>query len=110
MPIRLAGRLASRTSREVTVLDLSLTGCLVRCPSRLLHGAILDLSVTLGAEPFRAKVRVAQAFIEGEAGDARGQGYLAGLEFMGLQAVEHVRLVRFLEEARRRRSAHAPAH
>jgi hypothetical protein len=94
----------------VTVLDLSATGCLVRCDNLLDAGAILDLQVDLepgGAEPFVAKVRVAGSSLDGAVTD--GGRVLAGLEFVGLPARDDVRLRRFLEEERRRRRADSPA-
>jgi len=107
--IRLEGELGSQTAREIEVVDLSETGCLVQCPARLKHGAILDLDVRLGVEHIRTKVRVAEAFVDGAASCSPVRPYLAGLEFVGLPAQDHVRLVRFLDDARRRR-AHPPAH
>jgi PilZ domain len=61
VPIRLDGSLAGRTPRGVTVVDLSLTGCLVKCDTLHDHGAILDLRLDLGPEPFVAKVQVTEA-------------------------------------------------
>ena len=101
------GRLSGRHPRAVTVLDLSVSGCLVRCGSLLDTGAILDLEVTLDDGPLSVKVRVAEASVDG-AGNADPPGCLAGLEFLGLPAREDTRLRRFLEdERRRRRSADA---
>lgn len=99
----LGGRLAARRPHPVTVLDLSLTGCLVRCDALLEPGAILDLEVLLLPEPLHAKVRVADSSVDGSAGAARAEPYLAGLEFLGLAPRESDRLRRFLDEERRRR-------
>jgi hypothetical protein len=110
LPIERQGRLSGRASHVVTVLDLSATGCLVRCDSLLDTGAILDLQMDLEAgpsEPFAAKVRVADASLDGSG--AEGGHVLAGLEFLGLPAREDTRLRRFLEQERRRRRADAPA-
>lgn len=106
-PIRLQGSLAGRTSRAVTVLDLSLTGCLIQCDSLLDHGAILDLRFRLGGEPFAAKVRVTDSYVDGAAATDSPPTCLAGLQFLSLPAQEEARLLRFLEQERRRRSAHA---
>lgn len=101
------GRLTGRTPRPVTVMDLSVTGCLVRCPTLLDAGAILDLEIALDDGPLLAKVRVADASVDGVTGQDR-PGCLAGLEFIGLPAREGARLRRFVdEERRRRRSADA---
>jgi hypothetical protein len=96
------GRLTGRTPHPVTVVDLSVTGCLVRCSTLLDLGAILDLEMTLDDGPLLAKVRVADASVDGTAG-GDGPGCLAGLEFMGLPAREDARLRRFVDEERRRR-------
>ena len=106
MPIELPGSLSGRVTRPVTVVDLSTSGCLVRCASRLDPGAIFDLGVKLESHYLTTKVRVAEAYLDGTADDDR---YLAGLEFLSLPARDEIRLRQFLdEEGRRRRSAHAP--
>jgi hypothetical protein len=99
----LAGRLASRVPHPVTVVDLSATGCLVRCESLLDHGAILDLEIQLGSDPMEAKVRVADSYLDGDRPDGGTGRYLAGLEFMGLAPREAAQLRLFLDEERRRR-------
>jgi hypothetical protein len=92
----------------MTVIDLSLTGCLVRCATLLKPGAILDFEMDLADGPLSTKVRVADASVDGSASGEGGQGCLAGLEFLGLPPREDARLRRFLdEERRRRRSADA---
>jgi c-di-GMP-binding flagellar brake protein YcgR len=92
----------------MTVIDLSLTGCLVRCGTLLKRGAILDFEMDLDDGPLSTKVRVAEASVDGAASSEEGQGCLAGLEFLGLPPREDARLRRFLdEERRRRRSADA---
>ena len=97
---RLPGRLNGRVPRPVTVVDLSVTGCLVQCGSLLDHGAILDLDLDVAGEPLFARVRVAEAYVDGAAPAA---GYLAGLEFLGLPPRGAERLRRFLDDERRRR-------
>ena len=101
------GRLSGRASHSVHVLELSLTGCLIRCGTLLDIGAIQDLEFTLDDGPLTAKVRVADAWVDGSATETDRQECLAGVEFMGLPAQQAARLRRFLEEERRRRSAHA---
>src|SRR5262245_18922229 len=106
-PIRLDGSLLSRSQREVTIVDLSLGGCLIRCEALLDHGAILDLRLALDPEPIVAKVRVADAYLDGAAATTTPHRHLSGLEFIGLPAELQARLMRFLDDERRRRSAHA---
>ena len=89
------------------MLDLSLTGCLVRCGAALDQGAILDLDLRLDPDPFAAKVRVTGASLDGSSLAGEPPRYLAGLAFLGLPAREEARLRRFLQEERRRRSADA---
>ena len=109
LPIRVAGRLTGRVAHPVTVVDLSLTGCLVQCGSLLDHGAILDLAMEIGGPPVDAKVKVAESYVDGAAPEAAPR-YLAGLEFLGLPPQAADRLRRFLDEERRRRQrADAPA-
>jgi hypothetical protein len=108
IPIELPASLSGRASRPVTVIDLSLGGCLVRCNSLLEPGSILDLQLRIDADPFAAKVQVAESGVEGESLNARAPGFLAGLRFVGLPAAETMRLRRFLEaERQRRRGAHS---
>jgi hypothetical protein len=107
--MRLAGRLLGRVAHPVTVVDLSATGCLVQCGTLLDPGAILDLAVEMGGPDLRARVKVAESYVDGTARAAE-PGYLAGLEFLGLVPDAADRLRRFLDEERRRRQrADAPA-
>ena len=102
------GRLKGRVPHPITVIDVSLTGCLVRCGNLLKPGAILDFEMDLDDGPVTTKVRIADASVDGAASGESGQGCLAGLEFLGLPPREDARLRRFLdEERRRRRSADA---
>lgn len=104
LPVRITGSLAGRAARPVEVVDLSLSGCLVRLPAVLDPGAIFDLELTLdNANPFRAKVRVIELSVDGEGTPQGGPLYLAGLQFLALPAREEVRLRRFLDDERRRR-------
>src|SRR4051794_19484692 len=97
------GSLKGRRPRAVTVIDLSLSGCLVRCESLLVHGAILDLDIALEDGALPVRVRVVESSMDGEAGPEGGTGCLAGLEFVGLPPREDARLRRFLDEEKRRR-------
>jgi c-di-GMP-binding flagellar brake protein YcgR len=104
---RLPGTLVARANHEVRVLDVSLGGCLVQCAARLDPGAIFDLRLRIGDEDFAAKVRVADASLDGAS--EGGASYLAGLEFLALPAQQEARLLRFIEGARRKRDADPPA-
>jgi hypothetical protein len=106
---RLPGSLLARATHEVCVLDLSRGGCLVQCAARLDPGAIFDLRLRLGDEDFAAKVRVADASLDGAA-EAGHASYLAGLEFLALPVQQEARLLRFIEGERRKRGADPPAH
>jgi hypothetical protein len=107
---RLPGRLSGRVAHPVTVIDLSLTGCLVQCGTLLDHGAIFDLGVDVGGEPVTVKARVAESYVDGSAAPEPAARYLAGLEFLGLPPRGAHCLRRFLDEERRRRQrADAPA-
>lgn len=111
LPIHIEGSLAGRAIRGVTLVDLSVTGCLLRCDARLDHGAILDLSLRLDDGPLLAKVRVSETCLDGESAAAgEEKRYLAGLEFLGLPPRDAERLRRLLDEERRKRSADAAAH
>lgn len=110
LAVRLPGRLAGRTAREATVVDLSTSGCLVRCDTLLDPGTILDLEVSLPDGVLKGKVRVADASVDGAAGPAEGGRCLAGMEFIALPSKDGERLRNFVEaERRRRKRADAPA-
>lgn len=106
LTVEVPGSLRGRAPRPVTLLDLSVTGCLVRCDALLDHGAIFDLSAELDGEPFAAKVRVTDASVEG--GAPGGARCLAGLEFLALPALQEARLRRFVERERQRRRGADP--
>jgi c-di-GMP-binding flagellar brake protein YcgR len=99
--------LLGRSRRDVTVVELSHTGCLVLCESALDRGAILDLEVEVDHEPLAAKVRVSQTSLEGGQPPGQAPRYLTGLEFLALPARDEARLRRFLEQ-RRKRNVDAP--
>ena len=110
LPVERDGLLSGRHPRPVRLLDLSASGCLVRCDALLDTGAILDLELRLSAEPLNAKVRVTNACLDGTVPPDLPPRFLAGLEFLSLSAREQAALRRFLEdERRRRRSADAAA-
>jgi len=107
-PVDLEAVVGGRAPRKARVADLSLVGCLVRTETALARGAVLDLTLALPDGPLRAKSRVAEASLDGEAPPG-APGFLAGLEFLALAAAEQARLRAFLEaEAKRRRGAHTP--
>jgi PilZ domain len=106
--IDLAGWLQGRSRRAVTVVDLSLTGCLVRGSAALDRGTILDLRLELSPRPIEVKVRVAGSSVEGESMASGSPHYLTGLEFLGLPAGAAARLRRFLAPERRRRGGALP--
>jgi hypothetical protein len=107
LEVRLEGSLKGRMERPVSVVDLSLSGCLVRCGAALDHGAILDLHLRLQEDDFGVKVQVTESSLDGASGTDEPARYLAGLSFLGLPAREEARLRRFLEDEKRRRSADA---
>lgn len=110
LPIQLEGSLAGRAVRGVTLVDLSLTGCLLRSGARLDHGAILDLSLQLDDGPLAAKVRVTETCLDGSCAEGEEKRYLTGLEFLGLPPRDAERLRKLMAEERRKRSADATAH
>jgi PilZ domain len=73
------GRLKGRLPHAIVVIDVSLTGCLVRCGTLLKSGAILDFEMDLDDGPVSSKVRVAEASVDGVASGDPGQACLAGL-------------------------------
>ena len=108
LAIQLEGVVSGRSSKTVSIIDLSSTGCLVRCTACPEPGTILDLRMTIGDEPFVAKVRVAESSLDGATPAGEDPQYLTGLEFLALPAQEESRLLHFLESERRRRCAAAP--
>lgn len=106
----LSGSLCGRVTRDIKVVDLSMTGCLVQGDAPLDRGAILDLRVSLGTDPLATKVRVSESSVDGTAPPDSPPRYLTGLEFLALGAHGDAQLRRFLEEERRRRVAHTPSH
>jgi hypothetical protein len=107
-PVDLEAVVGGRAPRKARVADLSLVGCLVRSEKAFARGAVLDLTLAFPDGPLRAKARVVESSLDGEA-PGGPPSYLAGLEFVALAAGEEARLRSFLEaEAKRRRGAHSP--
>ena len=102
VPVALHGSLRHGASWNVTVQDLSMTGCLLRCPGDLIPGSIVDLRFEMGPGSLAAKARVVDAAMDGESLPGASR-YLVGLEFLGLPAREESDLRVFLEEETRRR-------
>jgi hypothetical protein len=115
LAVEVEGTLVGRVSHPVRLVDLSASGCLLRCDALLDAGAILELRLEIASQPFAAKARVVDSSLDGSAGTdgtggTGGTGSLTSLEFLGLAARDEAALRRFLEEERRRRrSADAPA-
>ncbi len=107
LPIRLLATLTGRSTFEVEVLDLSLRGCLVRCPVRFDRGQIMDFVVTLEERVLPATVRVVDTSCDGESRGEGASAFLTGLEFLALPPPGDVTLRRFLDEARRRQKGGA---
>ena len=107
-PTDLEGSLQGRSRRSVSVVDLSLTGCLVRGDQALDRGAILDLRLELFPRPIEVKVRVAGSSVEGESLAAGSPHYLTGLQFLALPLGAAARLRTFLVTERRRRGGALP--
>ena len=108
VPVHLSGSLSGRSRRAVTIADVSLTGCLVRCDSLLDHGAILDLTTELDGEPFVAKVRVTGASVDGAPASTSDGRCVAGLDFLSLPPLQAARLRRFIEQERQRKRGADP--
>jgi hypothetical protein len=107
--VDLPATLGGREPRPARVLDLSRLGCLVSSQKPLARGAVVDLDVELPDGPLRVKARVAEASIDGDTLPDAQQRYLAGLEFLGLAAVDGVRVRSFIDAVWRRRSGAHPA-
>lgn len=101
LPVSFPARLGGRVPRAATLVDLSLSGCLLRCDKALGPGSIHDLELGLPEAPLRAKARVSCSSREGAA-EGEAERFLVGLEFLQLAAGDAVRLRVFLDaEARR---------
>lgn len=101
--VTLAGTLRGRSPRPVTVIDLSLSGCLLRSGASLDVGSIHDLELPLAGSALLAKARVTESSRDGaEAALGAPQRFLVGLEFVQLKAQDQPRLRAFLDEEARR--------
>src|SRR5260221_9035423 len=109
LDIEIPGFLEARVRIPVTVVDLSLGGCLVRCDRALGSGKVLDLRLDLGGRPFVVKVKAAESSVDGTSLSEPRPRYLAGLEFLSLPADEELRLRSFLDAERRRRQRARPS-
>jgi len=108
VPVDLPAALVGRSRYDVRLVDLSLTGCLVRGEARLDEGAIIDLELALGGQLVNVKVRVASACVDGTALDSEAAAFLVGLTFLDLTTAEQASLRAFLERERRCRADSAP--
>ena len=99
------GSLSGRRSVtwDVGILDVSVSGCLVRCPKPLVPGEILDLRLPIDDQAVLAKVQVADSSVDGAA-PAADPGFLVGLRFFQLPAQDEAKLRLFIDAQRRRTS------
>jgi len=104
----LSGSLAGRRAHAVEVLDLSVSGCLVRCDHGFDLDAILDLSLEVAGEALTAKVRVMDSSIDGSTPADQPEEHLIGLEFLALPAGAQQQIRRVVEGELRGRGADAP--
>ena len=101
--VTLSGTLRGRSPRPVAVVDLSLTGCLLRSEAPLDVGSIHDLELPLAGSALLAKARVTESSRDGAAAAEGGpQRFLIGLEFVQLKAQDQADLLAFLDEEARR--------
>ena len=109
LSVALDASLSGRVPRTVTVVDVSIGGCLVRGDAAIDHGAILDLTLPLAGSPLAVKVRVVETSLDGDSLPESQPRYFAGLQFLSLPPAAEMRLRSFIEsEGRRRRSADPP--
>ncbi len=101
MPVYIRGRLTGRSSWNVSIVDLSLSGCLVQCPAALDQDAIVDVELDTGTAKIVVKARVVYASLDGSALPVATR-HLVGLQFLGLRAQEEADLRRFLGDELRR--------
>jgi PilZ domain len=99
--VELRGDVTGRARWDVAVVDLSLGGCLIRCPVALDRGAIVDLQVSIDGRPLAVKGRVAHASLDGDS-LPESLRYLLGVEFMGVRIAEERELREFLDRELRR--------
>jgi hypothetical protein len=106
LSVDMKGRLVGRASWEISIVDLSLCGCLVRCPALLDGGAIVDVELEVGGRELLVKGRVISASLDGAALPG-SQCYLVALEFLSLPAHEGADLRHYLDGESRRRAGPA---
>jgi c-di-GMP-binding flagellar brake protein YcgR len=99
--VQAEGQLVGRTQTSVSLLDLSLSGCLTRCTKAVEPGAIFDLRVPLPTFELRAKARVADCSRDG-ASPEEAPTWLAGIEFLAVSVEQLEQLRLFIAEARPR--------
>ena len=101
--LEIQGSLSGRRSSawSVGILDVSLSGCLVRCPKPLSPGEILDLHLPLGEGSVIAKVQVADSAVDGASPESE-PWFLVGMRFFQLPAQDQARLRVFIDAQRRR--------
>jgi hypothetical protein len=99
---RLSGVLIGRTRQEVEVLDLSVTGCLVRCRTPFDPGMVLDLEIRIGAECLRSKARIVETSVDGESLGRHTKRHLIGLSFLATPSADEYVLRRFLRDQQSR--------
>jgi hypothetical protein len=101
----LEASLTGRQRRPVSLIDLSLAGCLVRCESAFDRGVVLDLELPLPEFTLNLKVRVVHCSVDGASLREQKTRYLTGLQFMQLAATDTAWLRSFLDVQARRKSA-----
>jgi len=104
IPVDLRGWLSHRSSWDVAVLDLSVSGCLLQSATALDSGTIVDVGVDVGVRRLTAKARVIDVSLDGASLPA-AMRYLVGLQFLGLPPREETELRHFLDEEVRRQQA-----
>jgi hypothetical protein len=100
--VDLAARVLGRTPRAARVLDLSLTGCLLRSEAGLDVGTVVDIRIELPAGELTAKGRVAETSLDGDSLSHGAPQHLAGIEFLRLPAAGETLLRGFLDAERKR--------
>jgi c-di-GMP-binding flagellar brake protein YcgR len=96
--VTLAGTLVGKPSRPVTVVDLSLTGCLLRTDAALHRGSIHDLEFPLRDAAIKTKARVTEMSKDGA---AQAAAYLIGVQFLEMNAKHEAALRAYLAGLRR---------
>lgn len=108
IPVSLAAELQGRGTVPIVVVDISLSGALVRVPRAVDPGSIFDLHLPLPSGNLRGKVRVADCSRDGNSGEETPV-WLSGIEFLAFAVEDRERLRQYLEGARRRPGADPPS-